>query len=231
MFTSTTGRLASAAVATVAGLAVLAPAAHAVEQGPAKPAAKLTVAGYTKYLQTQKSPEAKVALKKFLKLNKGQKAVFVKDLQDRRIYRALLGQAKGPIGKPVSITDPYNKEVRFVTKVSSTVAKDKNRTTTVRFTVTEEIFKIPVTSETLTFSYPTAGDGPRKTIGSAKVTNVNAAIAIKNNPRVSFKGKSAQTTWVATPQVKSFGKAPVHKKQHILGNKANYRAFLDNIKD
>lgn len=228
MLMSSTGRLTSAAVATVAGLAVLAPAAHAVEQGPAKPAAKLTVAGYTKYLQTQKSPEAKLALKKFLKLNKGQKAVFVKDLQDRRIYRALLGQARGPIGTPVSITDPYNKEVRFVTNVSSTVAKDKNRTTTVRFTVTEEIFKIPVTSETLTFRYAAAGDGPRKTIGSAKVTNVNAAIAIKNNPRVNIKGDYAQTRWVATPQVKSFGKAVV-KQQDILGNKATFRAFLGNV--
>ncbi|WP_149828535.1 hypothetical protein [Streptomyces tailanensis] len=228
MFTSTTGRLTSAAVATVAGLAVLAPAAHAVEQGPAKPAAKLTVAGYTKYLQTQKSPEAKVALKKFLKLNKGQKAVFVKDLQDRRIYRALLSRAKGPIGTPVNITDPYNKEVRFVTKVSSTVAKDKNRTTTVRFTVTEEIFKIPVTSETLTLRYTTAGDGPRKTIGSSKVTNVNAAIAIKATPPVKVTGNTVQATWDATPQVKSFGKA-VQKKQHITGNKTNFRALLSNI--
>lgn len=227
MFTSTTGRLTSAAVATVAGLAVLAPAAQAVEQGPAMPAAKLTVAGYTKYLKAQSTPEARKALKKFLALSKGQQAVFVKDLQDRRIYKALLGKVTAPIGKPVSITDPYNKEVRFVTKATSTVAKDKNRTATVRFTVTQEIFRIPVTSETLTISYPTAGEGPRRARATAEVTNVNAAIAIKGG-RVSVKGSGATTSWAATPQVKSFGKA-VHKKQNVLGAKSGFRADLVNL--
>ncbi|WP_326579165.1 hypothetical protein OG889_18165 [Streptomyces sp. NBC_00481] len=227
MLTSTTGRLTTAAVATVAGLAVLAPAAQAVEQAPAKPAVKLTVAGYTKYLKAQKTPAAQQTLKRFLGLSKGQQAVFVKDLQDRKIYKALLGKVAAPVGRPVSITDPYNKEVRFVTKASSSVAKDKNRTTTVSFTVTQEIFRIPVTSETLTVSYPTAGNGPKRTKASAKVTNVNAAIAIKPG-RVSVKGLGASTSWAAVPQVKSFGK-PAYKAQSVLGAKTGYRAVLKNV--
>ncbi|MCL6736380.1 hypothetical protein [Streptomyces neyagawaensis] len=229
MFTSTTGRLTSAAVATVAGLAVLAPAAQAVEQGPAEPMApRLTVAGYTKYLKAQSTPEARKALKRFLALTRGQQTVFVKDLQDRRIHKALLGKVAAPIGKPVSITDPYNKEVRFVTQATSKVGKDKDRTTTVSFTVTQEIFRIPVTSETLTISYPTAGQGPKKVTGKAKVTNVNAAIAIKDNPRVVVNGSEAQTLWVAIPQVKSFGK-PVHKKQHIQRTAPGFRAQLTDL--
>ncbi|WP_327728287.1 hypothetical protein OG250_17460 [Streptomyces sp. NBC_00487] len=227
MLTSTTGRLTTAAVATVAGLAVLAPAAQAAEQAPAKPAVKLTVAGYTKYLKAQKTPAAQQTLKRFLGLSKGQQAIFVKDLQDRKIYKALLGKVAAPVGRPVSITDPYNKEVRFVTKASSSVAKDKNRTTTVSFTVTQEIFRIPVTSETLTVSYPTAGNGPKRTKASAKVTNVNAAIAIKPG-RVSVKGLGASTSWAAVPQVKSFGK-PAYKAQSVLGAKTGYRAVLKNV--
>ncbi|WP_405895209.1 hypothetical protein OG272_29140 [Streptomyces sp. NBC_00104] len=227
MLTSTTGRLTTAAVATVAGLAVLAPAAQAAEQAPAKPAVKLTVAGYTKYLKAQKTPAAQQTLKRFLGLSKGQQAIFVKDLQDRKIYKALLGKVAAPVGRPVSITDPYNKEVRFVTKASSSVAKDKNRTTTVSFTVTQEIFRIPVTSETLTVSYPTAGNGPKRTKASAKVTNVNAAIAIKPG-RVSVKGLGASTSWAAVPQVKSFGK-PAYKAQSLLGAKTGYRAVLKNV--
>ncbi|WP_200303943.1 hypothetical protein [Streptomyces adelaidensis] len=225
MFTSTTGRLTTAAVATVAGLAVLAPTAQAVEQ--AAPAVKLTVAGYTKYLKAQESPAAKVTLKKFQGLSKGQQAVFVKDLQDRRIYRALLGKVAGPVGKPVAITDPYNKEVRFVTKASSTVSKDKNRTTTVSFTVTQEIFRIPVTSETLTISYPTAGKGPKRAKATAKVTNVNAAVEIKHG-RVNVKGFGATTSWAAIPQVKSFGKA-AYKGQSVIGAKSSHRAALSNV--
>lgn len=170
---------------------------------------------------------AQQTLKRFLGLSKGQQAVFVKDLQDRKIYKALLGKVAAPVGRPVSITDPYNKEVRFVTKASSSVAKDKNRTTTVSFTVTQEIFRIPVTSETLTVSYPTAGNGPKRTKASAKVTNVNAAIAIKPG-RVSVKGLGASTSWAAVPQVKSFGK-PAYKAQSVLGAKTGYRAVLKNV--
>ncbi|MFF6781760.1 hypothetical protein [Streptomyces sp. NPDC012510] len=227
MLTSTTGRLTTAAIATVAGLAVLAPAAQAVEQAPAKSAAKLTVAAYTKYLKTQKTPAAQQTLKRFLSLSRGQQTVFVKDLQDRRIYKALLGKVAAPVGKPVSITDEYNKEVRFVTKASSSVAKDKNRTATVRFTVTQEIFRIPVTSETLTVSYPTAGKGPKQAKASAKVTNVNAAIAVKPG-RVTVKGFGASTSWAAVPQVKSFGK-PVYKAQTVSGTKTSYKAALKNL--
>lgn len=229
MFTSTTGRLTSAAVATVAGLAVLAPAAQAVEQGPAEPMApRLTVAGYTKYLKAQSTPEARKALKRFLTLSKGQQTVFVKDLQDRRIHKALVSKVTAPIGKPVTITDPYNQEVRFVTRATSKVAKDKSRTTTVSFTVTQEIFRIPVTSETLTISYPAAGEGPKKITGKARVTNVNAAISIKDNPRVEVKGSGARTLWVAIPQVRSFGK-PVHKKQHIQPTASGFRAQLTDL--
>ena len=226
MLTRYTGRIATGAIAVAAGLAVLSPMAHAADPaaGPAKPA-KLTVASYTKYLKTQNTPEAKQTLKKFGALNNKQKAVFLKDLQDRKIYKALLGAANGKVGKPVNITDRYNKDVSFVIKGSSFVAKDKKRTVTARFSVTEKIFNIPVTTETISISVPTAGKGPRLASAKAEVKNVNAAIKITNN-RVSVKGRAAQTFWTATPQVSSFGKKPVFKKEHILAGNVTFRASL-----
>jgi hypothetical protein len=228
MFTSAAGRLGAAAIATVAGLAVLAPAAQAAERAPADTAVKLTAAGYTKYLTAQGTPEAKQVLKRFLALGRGQQTVFLKDLQDRRIYQAFQGRAKGTLGKSVSGAASYNKEVRFVSKATSVVTKDKNRTATVRFTVTEQIFGIPVTSGTITVSYPTAGQGTKKLTASAKVTNLNAAVAVKGSG-FSAKGNTAQNSWVAVPQVKSFGK-PVQKKQQLSVDRAGFVGSLTTLR-
>ncbi|WP_310724342.1 hypothetical protein [Streptomyces sp. N2A] len=224
-------RLAAAAIAVGASAAILTPTAHAADASEvvAKKPAKLSVASYQAYLKKQKTPEAKKALKGFSALTKGQQATFVQDLQNRKIYEALLGQVEGRIGQPRTVIDPHNSEVRFVTKASTAVGKDKRRTTTVRFTVTEEIFKIPVTAETISISYPTAGNGPKRATATAKVANVNAAIAVTHN-RVSVKGYGAQTYWSAEPQVASFGKA-AYKKEHVLGSKVTYRASLTNNED
>ncbi|GAB7029071.1 hypothetical protein AB0G35_12315 [Streptomyces sp. NPDC021749] len=232
MLTRTAGRrLATAAIAVSASAAILAPTAHAADASEiaAKKPAKLTVGSYQAYLKKQKTPEAKKTLKAFNALAHGQQATFVKDLQNRKIYEALLGRVEGRVGQPRTLIDPYNGEVRFVTKAATSVGKDKRRTTVVRFTVTEEIFKIPVTSETISIAYPTAGNGPRRATADAKVSNVNAALAISHN-RVSVLGFGAQTYWSAEPQVASFGK-PVYKKEHVLGGRLTYRASLTSNED
>ncbi|MFD8543115.1 hypothetical protein [Streptomyces sp. NPDC059649] len=224
-------RLATAAIAVGASAAILAPTAHAADASEvvAKKPAKLTVASYQAYLKKQTTPEAKKTLKGFKALSNGQKATFVKDLQNRKIYEALLGRVEGRIGQPRTLINPYNSEVRFVTKAATAVGKDKRRTTTVRFTVTEEIFKIPVTSETISIAYPTAGNGPRRATATAKAFNANAAIAVTHN-RVSVLGFGAQTGWSAEPRVSSFGKA-VYKQEHVLGGRLTYRASLTNNED
>ncbi|MFJ9409212.1 hypothetical protein [Streptomyces sp. NPDC101393] len=228
MLTRTTSRLASAGIATIAGLAVLAPAAHALDSAAAgKQPAKLTVAGYTKYLKAKQTPEARKTLKKFNALPKAKKSRFVRYLQDRDVYRALIDTTKGRIGGPLHIVDPYNKDVRFVTDVTSHAAKDKGRTTSVRFTVTEQIYRIPVTSETIRLRYQAKKPG-KKVAATAKLTNVNAALSIKHG-RVTAKGgpATARTTWHASPRVASFGKKVV-KTQSVASAAGTWKAQLGN---
>ncbi|MGV9245476.1 hypothetical protein [Streptomyces sp. NPDC003710] len=226
MLTSTTGRLASAAIATVAGLAVLAPAAHAADAAPAKPAAKLTVPAYEKYLKQQTTPAAKKAAAQFAKLNKNQKQVFVKTLQDQKVYKALTGKAWGKI-RNVTTVDRYNKNVTFVTKASFKTVKDKTRTTTATFSVTEKIFNIPVTSEGATLVYPTAGKLPGTTKGGIDVFNINAAIRIDATSSVKNNDISGRIT--ALPQVKSFGKKAV-KRDTLHATRWAFIGQLANLK-
>ncbi|MEV5126966.1 hypothetical protein AB0K49_29870 [Streptomyces decoyicus] len=227
MLTRPARRLSTAALAAVAGLAVLTPMAHAADaDAAAKKPAKVTVAGYTKYLQTQKTPAAKKTLKKFSALNKAQKARFVKHLNNRYIYEALTDQVKGSIGRPLYVVDPYNKDVRFITDVTSKVGKDKNHTTTVSFTMTEEIFKIPVTSERIKLTFQRTGKPGKKATAAAKATNVNAAINIKAG-RVAVKGNAAKISWAATPRVKAFGKK-LAKTQSVASAQGYYKANLEN---
>ncbi|MEW2259757.1 hypothetical protein [Streptomyces sp. NPDC047869] len=222
MLTSSTVRLASAAIAAVAGLSVLAPAAHAADAAPAKPAAKLTVPAYERYLKQQSSPAAKTSAARFAKLNKNQKQIFVKTLQDQKVYKALTGKAWGLI-RNVTTVDPYNKNVTFVTKASFKTAKDKARTTTATFSVTEEIFNIPVTIEGATLVYPTVGKLPVTTKGSTDVFNINAAIRI--DVTNSTKGNDASGLLTALPQVKSFGTKAV-KSVTLHATKA---AFIGQV--
>ncbi|WP_405890181.1 hypothetical protein OG427_16230 [Streptomyces sp. NBC_00133] len=222
MLTSTTGRLTTAAIATAAGLAVLAPAAHAADAAPAK----LTVPAYEKYLKQQSTPAAKKAAAKFAALNKNQKAVFVKTLQDQKVYKALTGRAWGKI-RNVTTTDRYNKNVTFVTKASFKIAKDKHRTTTATFSVTEKIFNIPVTTEGATLIYPTIGKLPGVTKASADVFNINAAIRIDATSAV--KGNFTTARIVAVPQVKAFGKKAV-KQATLRATKGDFIGKLANQK-
>ncbi|MFJ3338508.1 hypothetical protein [Streptomyces sp. NPDC086766] len=208
MLMSTTGRLTSAAIATIAGITVLAPAAHAAETGTAKPAAKLTVTAYEKYLKQQSTPAAKKAAAQFAKLSKSQKQVFVKTLQDQKVYKALTGKAWGKI-RNVTTVDRYDKNVTFVTKVSFKTTKDKARTTTAKFSVTERIFNIPVTTEGATLVYPTVGKLPGTTRASTDVFNINAAISI--DATSSVKGNDASGRITALPRVKTFGKTAVKR--------------------
>ncbi|MEU9488949.1 hypothetical protein AB0D83_35835 [Streptomyces decoyicus] len=229
MLTRTPGRIATGAIATLAGIAVLSPMAHADSHpstAPKKPS-KLTAQSYTKYLKKQGTAHARTTLVKFSKLNKKQKAVFLKDLQDRKVYKALQGKVNARFNKPVTTTDKYNKEVTFVTRTNTSIAKDKAGTATVRFTVTEKIFNIPVTAETLSIKFGTAPKASKRATATAGVKNVNAAIAI-DNKRVNVKGSYAQTIWTATPQVKSFGKKAVYKTEKIFANKSRVRAGLAN---
>jgi hypothetical protein len=233
VLTRATSRLTTAAIATAAGLAVLAPTAHAVNavdaSAAAKPPARLTVASYTAYLKAQKTPEAKKTLKKFSALSNLQKYYFVQYLQNRAIYKALVQQTKGNVGRSVHVVKPFNKDVRFVTDVVSQAGKDKNRTTRVTFTVTEEIYRIPVTSETLSLRYQ-AVKPTTKASARAAVTNVNAAIAIKPGKVAVQGGKAgaaAHTSWTALPQVKSFGKKLV-KDQNLASTRGTWKAQLLN---
>ncbi|WP_455358360.1 hypothetical protein [Streptomyces sp. SYSU K21746] len=218
-------RLTAASIAAAAGLAVVSPAATAAP-APNKIPGKLTVNSYTAYLKTQKIPEAKRTLAKFNKLNAKQKAQFVAYLQDRRIYLALIDQVKGTIGKPLRVVDPYNTDVKFVTEVTSQTGTDDNRTTKVTFKVTETIFSIPVTSETIGLTYTRASkkSSPRIVSGTANVTNVNGAIKIAPQGKITTKlngAASAEISWKATGLVESFGK-PVTKNQSTWGSDNGY---------
>ncbi|BBC35394.1 hypothetical protein SGFS_066880 [Streptomyces graminofaciens] len=234
---SSARRLTTAAVAAAAGLAVLAPtAAQALDSTAARPTAisrsiasaapvgsvasaaakqpaKLTVASYITYLKQQKTPEARKTLAAFRSLSKTRQAKFVGYLQNRKVYWQLVDHSWGKIGQSVHhVETAFNKDVKIVSDATSKRAKDKNRTVTLTHTVTEYIYGIPVTSEQVHLSYRAPADRITAVVSAkAKVTNVNAAITIKGDTRsaIGAEGSSASaaTFWIATPNVKSFGKA------------------------
>ncbi|MGW7225489.1 hypothetical protein [Streptomyces cyaneofuscatus] len=185
-----TRRLAASGIVGVAALAALAPAASAMDatghpsttqavvQAEAKSAAQLTVKSYTTYLKQQKTPEAKKTLDAFSKLPAGKQVRFVKYCQNRGIYKALMDQAKGSVGRKLKVVDPYNQDIKFVTEVTAKTLKGKS-TKQVSFTVTETIFGIPVTSETLNLRYHVfKGKITGTMTADSEIKNVNAAIRI-----------------------------------------------------
>lgn len=236
-----TRRLAASAVAGTAALAVLAPTASAMEanaphhiqtvaQVKAKPAAQLTVKSYTTYLKQQKTPEAKRTLNAFAKLPAGKQAKFVKYLQNRDIYKALIDQAKGNLDRKLKVVDPYNPDVKFVTEVTAKTLKGKS-TKQISFTVTETIFGIPVTSETLNLRYQVfKGKVTGTPSANSEIKNVNAAITLHKGKvaRTGHTGvATASTVWKAVPRVKSFGKG-VDKVQEITADTRTWQAKLAN---
>ncbi|MGW5067386.1 hypothetical protein ACWEQJ_14880 [Streptomyces cyaneofuscatus] len=132
-----TRRLAASGIVGVAALAALAPAASAMDatghpsttqavvQAEAKLAPQLTVKSYTTYLKQQKTPEAKKTLDAFSKLPAGKQVRFVKYLQNRDIYKALMDQAKGSVGRKLKVVAPYNQDIKFVTEVTAKTLKGK----------------------------------------------------------------------------------------------------------
>ncbi|WP_328506651.1 hypothetical protein [Streptomyces sp. NBC_00391] len=244
MHSVTTRRLTAVFVAGAASLAVLAPAASAGEAGPhqgtqtaasqtaasqtaaAKLPAKLTVKSYTAYLKAQRTPEAKRTLKSFSALPAAKKTAFVGYLQNGKIYASLFRQLKGNLNRPVKTVTPYNKDVKFVHEVSS--SKNTKGAVAVSYTATETIYGIPVTSEKLTLHYKIVkGKVQRGARAVAKVTNVNAAVAIKGGGvKVAVKGIArADVTWKATPKVQAVGK-PVLKDQAVTGHLNTWTASL-----
>lgn len=243
MHSVTTRRLATIAVAGAATLSVLAPTASAADTGShqgtwtaasqtaasqtaAKLPAKLTVKSYTAYLKAQKTPEAKRTLKSFTALSAAKQARFVGHLQNGKIYASLFKQLKGSLNRPVKTVTPVNKDVKFVHEVSST--RNVKGAVSVSYTATETIYGIPVTSEKLTLHYVIVkGKVQRNARAVAKVTNVNAAVAIKpGKVRATVKGIArADVTWKATPQVKAVGKT-VLKDQSVTGHLNTWTAAI-----
>ncbi|BBC34857.1 hypothetical protein SGFS_061510 [Streptomyces graminofaciens] len=238
----TTRRLATVAVAGAATLAVLAPVASAADahqdarpvaaQAAAKLPAKLTVNGYLAYLKSQKTPEARTALKGFAALPAAKKAKFVSYLQDAKVYGALHKELGGPFNVLGRNVQSYNADVKFVHTVTSKKnVKEQKGSASVAYTVTETIYGIPVTSEKLSLSYSFKGTQavPRTGRAAAKVTNVNAAVAIKGGPvKIGIKGIArADVTWKAVPKVAAFGKA-VNKDQAVKGQPKTWGASILN---
>ncbi|MEU5581221.1 hypothetical protein ABZ791_12670 [Streptomyces huasconensis] len=226
-------RIRTATVATVAALAVAAPAGTAFADtstgdSPAvsavkKKPAQLTVKGYIKALKADKSPAAAKTLKAFKKLNDGKKQyAFVKLLQNRDVYEAVAGRTKGILKNG---TRTSTKQLNAPVKVtSSTVVTkdDKSGRRVVTFTVTERIYDIPVTSERISVRYTLKG---KKKIAdpsaSTRITNTNKAITIrapKTTPvRVKGTSVSGHSTIKATGTVESFGKGVTKKADSRIG--------------
>ncbi|MEU2107825.1 hypothetical protein [Streptomyces sp. NPDC019507] len=227
MHNRTMGRLTATAAAAVAGLAVLSPTVSqaAVPGAPAavqadaaaELPAKLTVAGYKTYLKKNWDKGGRETTARFARLTPAQQKKFVRYLEDRKVYSALKDQVKGNFGRPLHVVDPYNADVTFVTDVTATLAKDKNATATLRFSVSQRIYGIPVTTETLTVKRATKG-AVRKTAATASVRNVNAAIAVKAGVvQAATKGAvtKAEVAWTAKPLVKAFGRKAFVKDQSV----------------
>jgi hypothetical protein len=222
MINRTLSRGTIAALATATAVAVLAPAAQAVTAAaPTAPVAHtaavlpahLTVDGYQAYLKKNWAKGGRETSAAFKKLTPAQRKKFLLHLEDRKIYLALRNTVKGNVGHRLHIVNSYNQDVQLVTDVTSRIAGDKVATATLNFTVSERIYGITVTTETVTVSFETRGHAKNKN-AHAKVTlkNVNAAIAVKaSKPKAVAKGAitNGSTVWTATPQVRAFGKKVV----------------------
>ncbi|MGV9243086.1 hypothetical protein [Streptomyces sp. NPDC003710] len=246
MSNRTMGRMA-AAVATAAGIAVLAPAAAQAQpartdtvvsvQAAAQKPAHLTVGSYKAYLKKNWAKGGRETAAKFAELTPTQQRKFLRHLEDRKVYEALRNQVKGGFGRSLHIVDPYNEDVEFVTDVTARIAKDDAGTLTVRFSVSERIFGIPVTTETVTVKGATQGeDRSKKAVTKAHLKNVNAAIAITAGPtRAASKGAVTRgsVTWTAKPQVRAFGAKKVVKEQGaaavVVKTNRSFVASLANV--
>ncbi|MFF7977285.1 hypothetical protein [Streptomyces sp. NPDC007905] len=235
-------RFGTAAVAGAAAVAVLAPGASAAAFAPsvrqplhaadsAQLPTQLTVASYQAWLKNAHAPEAAKTLKAFTALPNLKKYLFVQHLQKRSVYQALQTQLKGgPRGLHTVV--PYNKFVSFAHDVKVVKTGGRKPTTNVTFTVTERIFNIPVTAETVWVTYQ-ATKGKRLSVagGDARTVNTNAAITVKaRNISKGQTGATAHTVaqWHATPRVASFGKA-VDQQQSIDASASGYwNARLDS---
>ncbi|MGW0735112.1 hypothetical protein [Streptomyces sp. NPDC002851] len=243
-------RLSSTAIAGVASIAVLAPAGSAFADShvAAKPAAvqaadaqaakkipaKLTPGSYKKYLKNQRTPQARITLKAFNRLSASKQKRFVKHLQNRNIYKALTNRVKGQLNQPKHVVDPYNKDVKFVTDVKSVTIKDGRGTTRTTFSVSERIYNIPVTTETVTVKFATIGKKQvlGKVTANAKVNNVNAAIAITAGPvKASVNGtvRTGKVAFTATPQVKAFGRKVVKDDRLSVNYTKKAKTFLGSL--
>ncbi|MEU6369600.1 hypothetical protein ABZ876_28675 [Streptomyces sp. NPDC046931] len=217
----------AATVATAAGVAVLAPAAAQAQpartdtvvsvRATAQKPAHLTVGSYQAYLKRNWAKGGRDTAVKFAGLTPRQQRKFLRHLENRDVYEALRNQVKGSFGMPLHTVAPYDKDIAFVTDVTTRIAKDDAGTLTVRFSVSERIFNIPVTTETITVKGATQGEGKsKKAVTTAELKNVNAAVAITAGPaRAASKGAVTRgsVTWTAKPQVKAFGAKKVVKEQ------------------
>ncbi|MEU7428003.1 hypothetical protein [Streptomyces sp. NPDC040750] len=235
-------RFCTAAVAGAAAVAVLAPGALAADFAPsvrqslhaadsAQLPTQLTVAGYQAWLKSAHTPEAAKTLKAFTRLPNLKKYLFVQHLQKRSAYKALQTQLKGgPRGLHTVV--PYNKFVSFAHDVRVVKTGGRKPATKVTFTVTERIFNIAVTAETVWVAYQaTKGRRLAVTDGDAQTVNTNAAITVKaQDIGTGQNGATVRTVaqWHTTPRVASFGKA-VDQQQSIDVNASGYwKARLDS---
>jgi hypothetical protein len=218
------GRTATV-IAAAAALAALAPVAQALPAGhqngavtqtaAARLPAGLTVGGYKTYLKKNWANGGRETAAAFNKLTPAQQKKFLRHLENRKIHAALQDTVKGNFGRRLHITDAYNKDVKFVTDVTSRIGKDKFGTATLSFSVSERIFNIPVTTETVTVTFETRGHAKNKNAhAKATLQNVNAAVAVKaSHVKAVSKGVVTNGTavWTATPQVKAFGAKKIVK--------------------
>lgn len=231
-------RFRTGVVATIAALAVAAPAGTAFADAPAtgSPAAsakpsQLTVKGYIKALKADKTPAASKTLKAFKKLDGKKQYTFVKILQGRSAYKAVSGASKGVLKKGTrTSTEKLNSAVK-ITRSTAVTKNDKSGRRAVTFTVTERIHNIPVTSERISIKYTLKGkkkiDNPS---ASTKITNTNKAIAIKTPKatpvRVKGTNVSGHSAIKTIGTVKSFGRGKVTKKANIRIGLNTYRASI-----
>lgn len=228
-----------ATAATAAALAALAPAAQAAPAGhstgtvaqaaAARTPAHLTVEGYKAYLKKNWKNGGRETTTAFKKLTPAQQKKFLRYLEDRKIYTALHDTVKGNIGHRLHVTDRYNQDVKLVTDVTSGIAKDKAATATLSFSVSERVYGIPVTTETVTVTFQTRGHAKNKNAhAKATLKNVNAAVAVKaSKVKAVSKGvvTNGSAVWTATPQVKAFGTKKIvkdHLAQAATTKSGNY---------
>lgn len=225
-------RIRTATVTTVAALAVAAPAGVAVAHSHVsgsptastakKKPAELTVNSYIKALKADKSPAAAKTLKAFKKLDSKKQYAFVKLLQTRDVYKAVVGRSKGTLKNGTRTSTKQLNSPAKVTR-SAVVAKNgKSGRRVVTFTVTERIYNIPVTSERISVKFTLKGKKKIVNPSAAiKITNTNKALVIKAPKTIPVRVKGANVSGhsliKATGTVKSFGKTVTKKANSRIG--------------